>query len=187
MCLKYLENNSNPSVIIFSVFFLYILSASSISLGMSSSFSSLELDSVTLFMISSVMHGFSIRYFIIGEFFSKKVELSMISNAFAIYGNPDRAENQRYYWGDGFKVITNNRNMMTMIITTADNGIATPTGLHVGSTVSEMYMIYGRPDETNLEINGNGYVYFYDGGPVCFHIKAENDTIKEISASRYIK
>jgi len=110
-----------------------------------------------------------------------------LSNAFAIYGNPDRAENQRYYWGDGFKVITNNRNMMTMIITTADNGIATPTGLHVGSTVSEMYMIYGRPDETNLEINGNGYVYFYDGGPVCFHIKAENDTIKEISASRYIK
>ena len=110
-----------------------------------------------------------------------------LSNAFAIYGNPDRAENQRYYWGDGFKVITNNRNMMTMIITTAYNGIATPTGLHVGSTVSEMYMIYGRPDETNLEINGNGYVYFYDGGPVCFHIKAENDTIKEISASRYIK
>ena len=48
-----------------------------------------------------------------------------LSNAFAIYGNPDRAENQRYYWGDGFKVITNNRNMMTMIITTADNGIAT--------------------------------------------------------------
>ena len=67
-----------------------------------------------------------------------------LSNAFAIYGNPDRAENQRYYWGDGFKVITNNRNMMTIIITTADNGIATPTGLHVGSTVSEMYMIYGR-------------------------------------------
>ena len=74
-----------------------------------------------------------------------------------------------------------------MIITTADNGIVTPTGLHVGSNVEEMYMIYGRPDDTSLELQGNGYQYIYTAGQNALFIKAENDTIKEIAANKHIK
>ena len=74
-----------------------------------------------------------------------------ISNAYDIYGNPDLVDDTRFYWGKGFKIDINNRRDMVSINTTANNGIATPSGLHVGCTVNDVYKIYGKPDSVSGE------------------------------------
>ena len=110
-----------------------------------------------------------------------------ISTAISVYGEPDKVEHQRYYWGNGFTIISNNLNEISIIETTADNGISTPPGLHVGSTVNEMYLAYGKPDNASLEISGNGYEYYYEGDWNILILVAENNIIKKISACKYIR
>ena len=112
---------------------------------------------------------------------------SDISTAVNIYGQPDRKNGQSYYWGNGFEVRADNNNRINWIETTADNGISTPSNLKVGSSVNDLYRIYGRPDNSWVELQGSAYVYQYEGGWNTLIFTAQNDKIIKIVATKNIK
>lgn len=112
---------------------------------------------------------------------------SDISTAVNIYGQPDRIHGQSYYWGNGFEVRADNHNKISWIETTADNGISTPSNLKVGSSVNDLYKIYGRPDYSWVELQGSAYVYKYEGGWNTLIFTAQNDKIIKIVATKNIR
>ena len=113
-----------------------------------------------------------------------------ISNAYDMYGNPDRVENDtRFFWGNGFQIDINNHREMISIKTSANNGIATPSGLHVGCTVNDVYKVYGKPDSVYNDFTNTktGVNHCYEGGWNCLIFTSVNDRIVSIVAIKNIK
>jgi len=113
-----------------------------------------------------------------------------ISNAYNIYGSPDRiADGFRYFWGNGFEVWTKNEYEceINYIVTTANNGIATPSGIHVGSNVDDLYKIYGIPDFSNVALESADYEYHYTGVWNKLIFTAANNKITKITALKNIR
>lgn len=85
-----------------------------------------------------------------------------------IYGEPDRSTNNlpskmplyTYYYGDSLEIVSLGGNRATIIKTTANNGLETPAGIHVGMDASIIEQTYGaytskhsRDGVTYLEYN----------------------------------
>ena len=116
----------------------------------------------------------------------------------SIYGTPDRLESSMYtnigpnhsdvkvlyyYYGNSFKLlIRTDRDSVMDINTTANNGIETPQGLHVGSTTADIERTFGWLPE-GLEGNGTpmNYAYSYEGiDSTLIFYTYEDGTIYEI-------
>ncbi len=95
----------------------------------------------------------------------------------------DGAKGISYYWGDTFYINTYNYKGNTSILsinTTANNGIATKAGIHVGMDKAVLLKTYGKP----------GFTYKHDGltvyqyapnGPQFLNFSLKNDKIVQIS------
>ena len=105
-----------------------------------------------------------------------------------IYGTPDKEPPAQYMaaWGDYSQVISygdsvtmhctgktpNGPFHVVMIHVSANNGFATPRGIHVGSTRREVYQAYGNPYVN--QGNGKHLWYKVDGkGNMVFHFKGD--------------
>ena len=94
----------------------------------------------------------------------------------SVYGAPTKMEylttpnsqtnnDVTYTYGNSFIIRFYNDYAMS-IITKGNNGISTPSGIHVGSTFNEVKKFYGNPDpspDTN---------YFGRNGMICYTDKA---------------
>ena len=82
----------------------------------------------------------------------------------AIYGQPTKVTEKRtdeirsgksfsYIYGDSFEIMFNEGHV-SIVITKADNGIATPAGVHVGDVKGKITTTYGIPWYYNHMKNG---------------------------------
>ncbi len=88
----------------------------------------------------------------------------------AIYGKPDKVTEERvdqirrgksfsYIYGDSFEIMFN-KGQVSIVMTKADNGIATPAGVHVGDIKGKIATTYGIPWHYNHGYSGiESYVY----------------------------
>lgn len=70
------------------------------------------------------------------------------SQVTGIYGPPSFIENNGtetyYYYGNSLKFCFHNESgRLISILTTANNGISTPSGIHVGTSIQELKSTYG--------------------------------------------
>lgn len=118
--------------------------------------------------------------------------------ATGIYGSPDKLTSKKsgegvtdaFEYGKGFQIVFHGDDsssaVMTQIQTTANNGIKTPKGIHVGSTYVDMLNAYGLPDAET------GFLkrYFREKSPdqeVQLIFEVKDNKITDIYAGRYNK
>ena len=97
---------------------------------------------------------------------------SVIPYAISIYGQPDEVSlrdcgRKVYCWGKGFEVRTHGNlshiDEIDGISITANNGISTPQGIHVGSKSDDILKAYGKPDKTAENKQEDAVQYTYMG------------------------
>ena len=152
---------------------------------------------ISLFAVLSILFSFSIA--------SAKLDDSEItlgglgfgmdiSYAKSIYGTPDKIKTEPmksgvcwYCWGKGFTVTVYSRDHMIVGVTTeANNGIATPRGVHVGTKESELFEIYGQPDYHGTKGNNFQEYYNYYGDKKILVFSVENGVITKITTGALI-
>ena len=109
----------------------------------------------------------------------------------SVYGEPDWVDYHEgtpysgdiplwiYHYGDSFVVaIETTRMSVSSMMTTADNGIATPRGIHVGSTLTEIQRAYGTLPQAHKA--KQGYCYSYGGGLISldFYVEGKGKVYK---------
>lgn len=83
----------------------------------------------------------------------------------AIYGRPTKVTEEHidhirsgksfsYIYGDSFEIMFN-KGCVSIVITKANNGIATPAGLHVGDAKGKIITTYGNPWYYSHEKDGS--------------------------------
>lgn len=74
-----------------------------------------------------------------------------------------------YYYGDGnFYVETSkskNHDIVLVVVTTANNGIATKAGIKVGMTKQQLVAAYGNPDKIETKSDGSQYFGYLQQKP----------------------
>lgn len=117
----------------------------------------------------------------------------------SVYGEPDRIDYHAgtpnsgdvpgyfYYYGTSFLVfISASDGKVYSLVTTANNGIATPAGIHVGSTVSELFAAYNkRPSFTNSkQLGGKSYSFSIGASyDLVFYIDGKDKVTRIICSS----
>ena len=104
---------------------------------------------------------------------------SDISRVIRIYGQPSRISGNSYYWGTSFEVFNDNGKVFG-ITTTANNGIETPAGIHVGMAESVITQTYGRAEDTGTDSSGRKYYGYSSSNNGCFIFRTKNGKIVEI-------
>ena len=131
-----------------------------------------------------------------------------IDSVKSIYGNPENVTTLpdgeiKYTWGNSFFVITDKHGNVVQVMTTANNGIKTPDGIHVGMQVevnppTALRSVYGKEDSISVlygtaarvkysyKNNGDSFIIRYpNGNEECGYcylaIDTTNKVIKEIS------
>ena len=109
----------------------------------------------------------------------------------SVYGEPDWVDYHEgtpysgdiplwiYHYGDSFVVaIEATRMSVSSMMTTADNGIATPRGIHVGSTLTDIQRAYGTLPQ-GFKRNGS-YCYAYGYGMISleFYVDSKGKVYK---------
>ena len=104
---------------------------------------------------------------------------SDISRVIKIYGQPTRINGNSYYWGTSFEIF-NDSGKVFGITTTANNGIETPAGVHVGMSESAITQTYGKAEDTGTDSSGRKYYGYSSSNNGCFIFRAKNGKIVEI-------
>ena len=109
----------------------------------------------------------------------------------SVYGDPDWVEYYAgtpgsgdiplwiYHYGDSFIVgIETKRSTVSSMLTSADNGIATPRGIRVGSTLTEIQRAYGTLPQAHKA--KQGYCYSYGWGLISldFYVDGKGKVYK---------
>lgn len=109
----------------------------------------------------------------------------------SVYGEPDFVEYHEgtpgsgdiplwiYHYGDSFVVcIETTHQQVSALMTTADNGIATPRGIHVGSSLSDIQRAYGPLPRASRA--SQGYCYSYGWGLISldFYVSGKGEVYK---------
>ena len=110
----------------------------------------------------------------------------------SVYGDPDWVEYYAgtpgsgdiplwiYHYGDSFIVgIETKRLTVSSMMTSADNGIATPRGIHVGSSLSDIQRAYGSTLPQAMKAS-QGRCYSYGWGLISldFYVNGEGTVYK---------
>ena len=109
----------------------------------------------------------------------------------SVYGEPDWIDYHEgtpgsgdislwiYHYGDSFVVAFAASNMhVASLMTSADNGIATPRGIHVGSTLTDVQRAYGTLPQGHKA--NQGYCYSYGWGLISldFYVDGKGKVYK---------
>ena len=135
-----------------------------------------------------------------------------IDSVKSIYGKPGSVTKLpdgeiKYTWGNSFFIITDKHGNVVQVMTTANNGIKTPDGIHVGMHVevnppTELRSVYGKEDSISVlygtaakvkysyKNNGDSFIIRHpNGNEECGYcylaIDTTNKVIKEISVTYY--
>lgn len=106
---------------------------------------------------------------------------SDINRVIRIYGRPSKimSSGSIYCWGTSFEVFNDSGKVMG-ITTTANNGIETPAGIHVGMAESVITQTYGRAEDTGTDSSGRKYYGYSSSNNGCFIFRTKNGKIVEI-------
>ena len=106
----------------------------------------------------------------------------------SIYGDPNKirvSENSQgvvtWYYGDTFQIDFTN-GLASAVVSSGNNGLATPDGISVGMKKSKITSKYGRPQESDKYGTRAIYTYKTDNGTNVTFI-VNGDLIKEIRIS----
>ena len=109
----------------------------------------------------------------------------------SVYGEPDWVDYHEgtpnsgdiplwiYHYGDSFVVaVEATRMSVSSLMTTANNGIATPRGIHVGSTLTDIQRAYGTLPQGHRA--NQGYCYSYGWGAISldFYVDGKGKVYK---------
>ena len=101
------------------------------------------------------------------------------------YGQPDRMERYRWFYGKDFYIQFIGSDAMTVgeVTTTANNGIRTANGVAVGMSESILQRVYGTPQYQKRRDNETKYWYYGYGRHnwVYLEFSCTNGTIRKIS------
>lgn len=105
----------------------------------------------------------------------------------SIYGEPTKIENhtigvydKTFYYGDSFIIHMLGSHAMA-IISNANNGLATPAGITVGTKAGDLYKIYGHPERYYVNSHGRDLIYLWDEHSYCgISFKLINGIISEM-------
>lgn len=110
----------------------------------------------------------------------------------SIYGEPTRVTRYdmqdlpMYYYGDSFSIVftSDEKKFIYSMQSSANNGIATPRKITVGSTQSDVINAYGNPTKATYDSKRNMMTCFYDAGydyfGIAFHFDPKTRTVSKI-------
>lgn len=102
----------------------------------------------------------------------------------SVYGKPTKYDNENtalvYNYNDTFKVYFSSSGMAFQIVTTANNGIGTPSGVRVGmdaSVLNKYGQVYRQETKGNVT-----YYYYWAPGRITLDFGVRNGKIVSIRA-----
>ena len=81
----------------------------------------------------------------------------------SVFGTPTKVVDSKYFYGKGFEISFHD-NFAVSIVSKANNGIGTPSGIRYGSTITEVMKKLGNPDKLPFYLrNEKNLIRYTDG------------------------